>query len=90
MGNAIMAEELREKIRVIVADVLEVEVSELADGKSFTDDFGADSLLVIDIFARLERDLAIKIAKEDLVEMDNLPTAYALVARNSPQETVSA
>ncbi|MEU4656919.1 phosphopantetheine-binding protein [Streptomyces sp. NPDC023723] len=76
---------MREKIREIVADVLEAEP---ADESSFADDFEADSLLVIEIFSRFERDLGIKIPQDELTELDDLPTAYALVEKRVAAEDV--
>ncbi|MFI9204232.1 acyl carrier protein [Streptomyces sp. NPDC053048] len=81
MSDAAISEELREKIQGIVAEVLEADAAELSDDTSFVDDLDADSLLVIEIFSRFERDLGIKIPQEDLTELDNLPAAYALVAK---------
>lgn len=90
MSDVTISEELRENVRAIVADVLEVELAELTDEGSFGDDYEADSLLVIEMFARFERNLGIKIPKGELVELDNLPDAYALVAQHTVKETVSA
>lgn len=84
MSDAIISEELRARVRAIVGDVLEVEDDgALTDESSFADDFDADSLLVIEIFSRFERDLGIKIPQEDLTELDDLPAAYAVVAKHS-------
>ncbi|WP_326415444.1 acyl carrier protein [Amycolatopsis sp. H20-H5] len=90
MSETTISEELRENVRSIVADVLEVEPAELTDNGSFGEDYDADSLLIIEMFARFERNLGIKIPQGDLVELDNLPAAYALVAQHSAQEQVSA
>ncbi|MEV0260947.1 phosphopantetheine-binding protein [Streptomyces sp. NPDC050617] len=85
-----ISDELRQQIREIVADVLEAELADLTDGSSFVDDFDADSLLVIEIFSRFERDLGIRIPQEDLTELDDLPAAYALVARHHARTAVGA
>ncbi|MGX1670447.1 acyl carrier protein [Streptomyces sp. NPDC055400] len=85
-----VAEPLREKVREIVADVLEAEAADLTDESSFADDFDADSLLVIEIFSRFERDLGIKIPQDELTELDDLPTAYALVEKHVAAEDVRA
>ncbi|MEU6106023.1 acyl carrier protein [Streptomyces flaveolus] len=77
---------LQEKIHALVADVLEVDPAELNDESSFADDLDADSLLVIEIFSRFERDLGIKIPQDELTELDNLPAAYELVGRHLATE----
>ncbi|MEU3056099.1 acyl carrier protein [Streptomyces griseus] len=85
-----VSQSIQEKIHAIVADVLEADPGELNDETSFTDDLDADSLLVIEIFSRFERDLGIKIPQEDLTELDDLPAAYALVGRHLVAEDVRA
>lgn len=88
MNEITISDDLRERVRGIVADVLEVDPAELTDESSFVDDFEADSLLVIEMYARFERNLGIKIPQEDVTELDNLPAAYEVVAGHAPQETV--
>jgi acyl carrier protein len=87
MSEIVISEELREKVRVIVAEVLEVKPTDITDDSSFVDDFEADSLLITEMFARFERDLGMKIPQADLSELDNLPTAWALVARHGGERT---
>ncbi|GHF27800.1 MULTISPECIES: acyl carrier protein [Streptomyces] len=88
MSDIVMSEEQRVKVRDIVAEVLEVDADDLTEQSSFADDFDADSLLVIEIFSRFERDLGIRIPQEELVELDDLPAAYAVVARHSAPEAL--
>jgi acyl carrier protein len=88
MSEIIISNELRESVREIVAGVLEVEPTELIDQSSFVDDFDADSLLVIEMYAQFERSLGIKIPQEDVIELDNLPTAYEVVAAHASQKAV--
>ncbi|MFC9329463.1 acyl carrier protein [Kitasatospora sp. NPDC057015] len=85
-----LPEEIRERIREIVAEILEADLADLDDEKSFTDDLEADSLLVIEIISRFERDLHIKIPMDDLSELDTLPEAYELVGRHYAPEAVGA
>ncbi|MFF4156671.1 acyl carrier protein [Streptomyces sp. NPDC001678] len=77
-----LSAELRDKVREIVADVLEVTPEEVREEHSFAEDFDADSLLIIEMFSRFERQLGFKIPQEELVDLDNLESAYALIARH--------
>ncbi|MDA2809381.1 acyl carrier protein [Nocardiopsis sp. RSe5-2] len=90
MSGTGLSEDLRGRVHAIVAEVLEVEADELTEESSFAEDFEADSILVIEIFSRFERDLGIKIPQEDLTELDDLPAAYALVARYATAEPAGA
>ncbi|MEU9289302.1 acyl carrier protein [Streptomyces sp. NPDC048275] len=86
-----LSPELRIRVRDIVAEVLEVPADEVDETKSFAEDFDADSLLVIEIFSRFERQLGIKIPQDELTDLDDLGAAYELIARrHTTPEAVSA
>ncbi|MCY0917463.1 MULTISPECIES: acyl carrier protein [unclassified Streptomyces] len=88
MTDIAISEDRRAQVRAIVADVLEVDADALTDESSFAEDFDADSLLIIEIFSRFERDLGIRIPQEDLTELDELPSAYRLVEKHSAPEAL--
>jgi acyl carrier protein len=70
----------------IVTEVLELEPGELTETGSFVDDYSADSLMAIEILARIERDLGVSLAQDDLPEMTNLAAVYSVVARHAGWE----
>jgi acyl carrier protein len=83
MSSTAISGDLREKVRQIVLDVLEIDSAELTEQSSFIDDFGADSLLVIEMFARFERQLGIRIPKDEMTDLPDLPAAYAIAAKHA-------
>ena len=54
-----------EKIKAIIAEVLNVDENEITMETTFTDDLGADSLDVFQIIMGLEEEVDIEIANED-------------------------
>ena len=54
-----------EKIKAIIAEVLNVDENEITMETTFTDDLGADSLDVFQIIMGLEEEFDIAIANED-------------------------
>ena len=54
-----------EKIKAIIAEVLNVDEIEITMETTFTDDLGADSLDVFQIIMGLEEEFDIEIANED-------------------------
>ena len=54
-----------EKIKAIIAEVLNVDENEITKETTFTDDLGADSLDVFQIIMGLEEEFDIEIANED-------------------------
>ncbi|MFJ6465825.1 acyl carrier protein [Streptomyces sp. NPDC091387] len=90
MSSNQLPENLRVEVREIVAEVLEVDSAALTEESSFVNDFDSDSLLVIEIISRFERDLKIRVPKDDLSELDTLLEAYELVAKHYVPEVVGA
>lgn len=82
-----LPEDQRARIREIIANVLEIEPDDLTDTSAFIEDHDADSLLLIEMFARFERELRVKIPPKELGELENLRSAYELVARHTILET---
>lgn len=54
-----------EKIKAIIAEVLNVDENEITMETTFTDDLGADSLDVFQIIMGLEEEFDIEITNED-------------------------
>lgn len=54
-----------EKIKAIIAEVLNVDENEITMETTFTEDLGADSLDVFQIIMGLEEEFDIEIANED-------------------------
>lgn len=54
-----------EKIKAIIAEVLNVDENEITMETTFTDDLGADSLDVFQIIMGLEEEFDMEIANED-------------------------
>ena len=72
MGN----EDLKEKLRAIVAEVAELD--EVPDGTPFKD-LGIDSMMAIEIIADVERSYKIKIPEEELSQVVDLESVVRLV-----------
>lgn len=54
-----------EKLKEIIAEVLNVDVNEITKDTTFVDDLGADSLDIFQIIMGLEEEFDIEIANED-------------------------
>ena len=54
-----------EKLKEIIADVLNVEVNDITEDTTFVDDLGADSLDVFQIIMGIEEEFDIEISNED-------------------------
>ena len=57
-GNPIGRDEVLALVRARLADILEIEPSEIGEGDSFADDLNADSLALIELVEAIEEELA--------------------------------
>ena len=68
-----------EDIRVLVAEVLEVEPEEIKADASFTKDLGMDSMMALEILASIEKKYRIVIPEETLPKFTDLNTTISIV-----------
>lgn len=77
-------DEVLELIRDRLADILEIEPSQIQEGDSFQDDLDADSLALIELVEALEEELAertvgFRIEDEDLEDLKTVRDAVDYV-----------
>ena len=64
-----------EKVRDIIADVLDVSPEDIREETTFTDDLGADSLDLFQIVMGIEEAFDLEIANEDAMEIKTVGDA---------------
>jgi len=72
-----------DEIKSIIAEILEVEVSEVELETHFVDELNADSLKVLEILATLEKNYEIRIPEESLREMVTLKAVIEIMEQIS-------
>lgn len=77
-------DEVFDLIRDRLADILEIDPGEIAEGNSFADDLGADSLALIELVEELEEELGersvgFRIEDEDLEDLKTVRDAVDYV-----------
>lgn len=75
--------EYRDKVSVIVIEELELEDGELTDNGHFIDDYESDSLSLITVLSRIEKELGVAIPTEELGELVNLKALAEAVERHA-------
>lgn len=70
------SEELREKLRAVVAEVAEID--EVPDDVPFKN-LGIDSMMAIEIIAEIERSYKIKVPEDELAKVVDLNSVVELV-----------
>lgn len=86
MGNSAV----QQKVLLIIAQELELDTAEITPTGHFVDDYDADSLSLITVVARIEKEVGIVIPKTELADMVDLQTVFALLAEYQDREPASA
>jgi acyl carrier protein len=76
-------EEIREKVVETIAKSFKKEPNEITDDKSFQDDFGADSLEIVELVMALEEEFGIDISEEDADKIRTVGDAVQFIAKSS-------
>ncbi|WP_049579673.1 acyl carrier protein [Streptomyces sp. SBT349] len=70
----------KEELRTTIAQVLDVEVAELTDDASFTDDLEVDSLMALEVVVVLEKTYGLRLDETELRSVTSLDSAYRLLS----------
>ncbi|MFE6871580.1 acyl carrier protein [Kitasatospora sp. NPDC057692] len=71
----------KEQLRDLVAEVLDLDASEVTDEAHFTEDLDVDSLMALEITVRLENEYGVKLAETELTSITSLQGTYDLLDR---------
>jgi acyl carrier protein len=70
----------KEELRTVVAEVLDVDVTEVTDDARFVDDLGVDSLMALEVMVVLERRYHVELDESELAEVASLQMMYEMLA----------
>ena len=60
---------MKDKIKEIIAEILDLEVEAIKDDASILDELGADSIAIMEIVMELEEEFDIEVATEEIPNM---------------------
>ena len=78
-----MSDNFETKLKEIIAEQLNVEISEVEASKSFIEDLGADSLDVVELVMAIEESFDIEIPDEDAQNIQTVGDAVTYVKENN-------
>jgi acyl carrier protein len=76
---------LQEKINEIILQELELEPGELTETGDFVEDYDADSLSLITILARIEKEVGVVVPQDELQNMRNLAGVFAVTEKHATE-----
>jgi len=78
----ITADEIRNEVRRLVAEITEREPDEVSDTALFQEELGIDSLMAIEMLVAVDKKYRIQIPEEEFATIKNVDDAVALVQRH--------
>ena len=78
-----MSNDVKDKIKKIVADHLGIEEEKVTEEASFIDDLGADSLDTVELVMALEEEFDVEISDEQAENISTVQTAIDYINNNS-------
>ena len=76
------AEEIRQEVRRLVAEITERTPEEVSDTALFQEDLGIDSLMAIEMLVAVDKKYRIQIPEEEFGTIKNVKDAVAVVERH--------
>ena len=75
-----------EKVKIIVSEQLGVDEDAISLESNFLEDFGADSLELIDLIMALESEFDIEVPEEDIEDMETVSDVVSYIKNHTDLE----
>lgn len=72
--------EVQKRVKEVVSQVLDIEISEIADDANFVFDLGADSMQSVELVAGFEEEFDIEMDQDKALEIQNIEDAVEFIA----------
>jgi acyl carrier protein len=72
-------EEVKPRVKKVIAEVLEMDLSEIADGANFVNDLGASSLQSIRLIAGFEEEFNIEMDEDKSLQVQTVSDAVTFI-----------
>ena len=75
--------QIEDKVKKLIAEKLDVDISDVVDGASLIDDLGADSLAIIELIMTMEEEFDIEVPDEDAEKLATVKDAVNYIIENT-------
>jgi acyl carrier protein len=82
MSETITAERVKEEVRTRVAELVEMDPSEVKDEADFIEELGVDSLMAIELMVALDKEYKIDIPEDEFRQIKNVNQAVDVVMKH--------
>ncbi|MFH9263218.1 MULTISPECIES: acyl carrier protein [unclassified Streptomyces] len=74
----------KEELRSTIAEVLDLDIDEVTDDASFTEDLEVDSLMALEVVVVLEKKYGLRLEERELRQITSLDNAYIVLLGKLP------
>lgn len=74
---------IEDKVKKLIAEKLDVDISDVVPEASLIDDLGADSLAIIELIMTMEEDFDIEVPDEDAEKLSTVKDAIDYIIENT-------
>ena len=82
MAKHINLEEAKKEVKALVSEIAEISIEDIRDEAQFAEDLGVDSMMALEIIAKIEKNYKIVIPEEEIPTIRSLQDVYALLERS--------
>ncbi len=86
----ISADQIRDEVKRLIAEVTERSPEEISDTALFADELGVDSLMAMEVMVAVDKKFKIDIPEEEFTKVKNVEETVAMVQRHLPQASAGA
>jgi acyl carrier protein len=72
-------DEVKKQLRLIVAEILEIDECELDEQALFKDEYDADSITSLEVLASIESDMGVQLAEDVAEHFTSMNNIYSVV-----------
>ena len=70
---------LENELKVLIAEIVEIEPGKITPDANFVEDLGMDSMMALEILASIEKKYRLRLPEENLTKITNLNKVVELV-----------
>lgn len=78
-----MSESIESQVKQVIANQLQIDLSEVSDTASFIEDLGADSLDIVELVMAMEETFNLEIPDDEAEKIQTVQDAVNYIARNA-------
>jgi len=79
--NTMDAKKLENELRLLIAEIVEIEPAKITPEANFVEDLGMDSMMALEILASIEKKYKLRIPEENLTKISDFNKVKELVTK---------